>query len=92
MPSVLLVEKWSFSMCDLMPSPQMSGYRYTQTKEGFADDLRKAKERREPATMRWTEFLKTKGKKIRKVPHKPTSVKTVRAEREAFKNNVRTII
>ena len=50
-------EQKGISWTELLMLYEMSGFRYTQTKEGIAEDLKRAKEQRGPAAMRWTDFL-----------------------------------
>ena len=86
------LEQKGISWTELLILYELSGYKFAQTKEGIAEELNQARKLKDPCTMRWSEFLQTKGKAIRKVPYKPTSVKTIKTERDAFKKNVRIVI
>ena len=57
-------EQKGSSWTELLMLYEMSGYKKSLTKEGIAEDLKEAKARSDPATMRWADFLRGKGKRL----------------------------
>ena len=57
-----------------------------------AEASAKPRAERETSTMRWTDFMQAKGKWFKKKPFTQKMVKSVKTERQEFKQVVRRIV